>query len=152
MEGIFMPSLKTIADLMDIQINTALKNEARVDKVILVGGFGDSPALKDYIAKAIASINERKNTDIDLIVTPPNTGAAGVATGALRRAQDKENGPAKVPCQSIGFYHHVRNEPETYSKEVLEQTDDWELSEVDNEYYIRNTIQWIIKVVRYLAN
>ncbi|CAO2655819.1 Nn.00g046220.m01.CDS01 [Neocucurbitaria sp. VM-36] len=144
MEAIFMPSLKTIAELMESQITKALEH-GDVDKVALAGGFGDSPALKEFLADTIASINHDKNTYIKLMVTPPNTGAAGVAEGALLRAQNKEHGPERVPRLSIGIYHHVRNDTGLYCEEVLEQ-DDWEFCDLDGEDYIRDTIKWIIKV------
>ena len=144
-----MPSLKAIAELMESQIRKALKH-GDVDKVALAGGFGDSPALKEFLADTIASINQNKNTYIKLMVMPPNTGAAGVATGALLRAQNKEHGPVRVPRLSIGIYHHVRNDPGLYSDEVLEQ-DDWEFCDLDGEYYIRDTIKWIIKEVSHFT-
>ena len=144
-----MPSLNTIADLMEKQINATLQSEIKVDKVVLVGGFGDSPALKDFIGNALLRISDEKKTNLNLIVTPPNTGASGVAIGALKRAKNKEHGPAKIPCLSIGIYHHVRYEPESYSEEVLTQTDEWEQNDLDGDLYIMHTIKWIFKAVRH---
>ncbi|KAF1845331.1 uncharacterized protein K460DRAFT_416606 [Cucurbitaria berberidis CBS 394.84] len=145
MEKIFMPSLTTISNLMEKQISNALKY-ANVDKVALAGGFGDSPALKEAITDTLIRINETHKTNIKLLAAPSNTGAVGVATGALLRAQNKEYGPARVPCQSIGIYQHIRNEPHLYSDEVLDHDeDDWKVL-IDGQRYIEKTIKWIIKV------
>ncbi|CBY00364.1 hypothetical protein IAQ61_011296 [Plenodomus lingam] len=146
MEALFAPSLKTIATLMRNQIFYAIEARTKVNKVVLVGGFGDSPALKEYLGNTLDQINAEYGTSITIITAPQNTAAAGVALGALKRALDKTNGPAKIPCQSIGIYHHLRYEPDRYSKDVLNQHEDyWEMCEEDGEEYISNTIQWIIK-------
>jgi butyrate kinase len=60
MLGIFMPCLKCIADLMEKQINTASsRKNGKVDKVVLIGGFGDNPALQEYLTERIATIGAR---------------------------------------------------------------------------------------------
>ncbi|KAF2853307.1 hypothetical protein T440DRAFT_549037 [Plenodomus tracheiphilus IPT5] len=146
MEALFVPTLTTIADLMKKQLIRALRTRYSVNKVVVAGGFGDSPALKEFLAGTLDEINREYNTKIDLATAPQNTGAAGVALGALMRATDKEHGPEKIPCQSIGIYHHVQYEPETYPGEVLAQhDDDWEVCDQDGEEYIKNTIKWVIK-------
>ena len=143
-----MPSLKTISELLEDRLKEARQENASIDKVVLAGGFGDSPALKDFLDDTITQYNRDHGTDIELSCPPQNMGAAGVATGALMRAQDKEHGPAKVPRQSIGIYHHVTYDPGSYSEEVLDQReDDWETSPRDGREYIMNTIKWIFKVV-----
>lgn len=146
MKALFMPSLITISTLMRKQILRALQVKSNVDKVVLAGGFSDSPALKEFLATTLEQINRENGINIVLITASPNTGAAGVALGALKRAENKNHGPEKIPCRSIGILHHVRNEPGIYPKEVLNQhIEDWEMCPEDGEYYIRNTIQWIIK-------
>ncbi|KAI8935379.1 hypothetical protein NX059_007962 [Plenodomus lindquistii] len=146
MKALFMPSLTTIADLMKRQIQRTLRSGIRLSKVVVAGGFGDSPALKEFLREALEDINKDYGTDTKLVTAPQNTGAAGVALGALLRATDKGHGPAKVPCQSIGIYHHVRNEPETYGAEVLDQhEDEWEYCPQDGFMYIKNTLHWIVK-------
>jgi hypothetical protein len=152
MEKIFRPSLMTVERLMKEQLNHSLESGTEIDKVVLVGGFGDSPALREHIENSLAAINRKRDLDIRLVVAPKRNGAVGVAKGALMRAQNKENGPKRIPCQSIGVLHHVRddrnnlNESPTYPLPVLKQKG-WSISDLSGEEYLMNTIEWLIKVV-----
>jgi hypothetical protein len=148
MLSIFQECFDTIDGLMRSQITHALSNNINVNKNIFVGGFGNSPALKQFLTASLVKINKAHGTNIILVTTAANTSAGAVATGGVVRAQNKENGPKRVPRQSIRVIRHVPDEPETYSRDVLSQG--WELSETDGEYYNMRTIQWIIKVVSYL--
>jgi hypothetical protein len=147
--SIFQPSLDTIHRLMEDQISSAIKGGIVAKKVIVVGGFGDSPTLRDHLTTGLTQINRQRRTDIEIVFAPANTSATGVAVGAIMRALNKENGPKRVPCQSIGILRHVPYEPEVYSKEVLAQ--EWEKNDIDEESYIRRTILWVIKMVSYLT-
>lgn len=44
-QDLFDKSLKTIECYLLDQIKHAQRNDTKIDKVVLVGGFGDSPAL-----------------------------------------------------------------------------------------------------------
>lgn len=147
MKSLFLPSLDTIEKLMKDQIYYAIANNIYIDKVILTGGFGDSPALKEYLKESLQKIYKRENERIRLLCTPKSRSAAGVAKGALMRAMNKDHGPKRVPIQSIGILHHVSDDPSKYPPEVLRQKG-WEENELTGESYIMNTIQWLIKVVR----
>lgn len=72
-EKIFRPSLTTIERLMKEKINHSLESGTEVDKVVLVGGFGDSPALREHIENSLSAINRKKDLDIRLIVAPQRT-------------------------------------------------------------------------------
>jgi hypothetical protein len=146
MLAIFQPSLVTVEQLMENQIVQSLLKKTDVDKVVLVGGFGDSPALREHLADSLSRINQERSTNIDILFTPANTGAAGVATGAVMRMHNKENGPRRVPRQSIGVIRHVPWDPTIYSAEILSQSG-LIVSELDGEEYIWRTIFWVIKVV-----
>ena len=145
---IFQPSLDTIERLMKDQIAQALLSSSKIDKIVLAGGFGDSPALKEHLSVALEKINRVRGTDMKLIFTPANTSAAGVATGAVMRSQNKENGPKRTPCQSIGVIRHVPWDEDLYEAEVLAQRG-WEINELDQQDYIMRTIFWVIKVVNH---
>ena len=69
MEKIFRPALQGIAKLMEDQIAEADGMEgAEVDKVVVVGGFADSTALRLELREKLARINERRATRIRLVV------------------------------------------------------------------------------------
>lgn len=124
----------------------ARRKKIPIDKIVLVGGFGDSPALQDYLADSINLINEKHRTDIQIIFTHTNRGAAGVARGAVMRAQNKKNGPKRIVRQSIGVYEHLCcDDDESYPKAVLDQVS--ELNKVERCHYVMDTIVWKIKTV-----
>ena len=145
LQALFDDSLKAIEHLMLEQIENARGKNTDVDKVVLVGGFGDSPALKGHLKASLRKHNEQHRTNIKLILTPPNTSATGVAIGAVMRAQNKDNGPKRVPCRSVGVLRHVPWDPDTYSAEVLAQA--FSISDLTQEEYIMRTLLWIIKAV-----
>ncbi|KAF1845115.1 uncharacterized protein K460DRAFT_416429 [Cucurbitaria berberidis CBS 394.84] len=137
---IFMPSLKAIGDLMIEQINEATAKGAEIDKAVLIGGFGDSPALKDYLRIRLDAQNAASKSNTKLICSPTNTSADGVAIGGIIRALDKTHGPARIPRQSIGIYRHIPYEPEL-NVPHMQQTP----CNIDGELVIDGTIEWIIK-------
>jgi hypothetical protein len=144
LQAIFDESLKVIESLMLGQIEHARANNTDIDKVVPVGGFGDSPALKEFLRASLARVNNQNRTNIKLVVTPPNTSATGVATGAIMRAQNKNNGPKRIPCRSIGVLYHVPDDQAyDFSPEVLKQP--WSICDLSHEEYIMRTIKWIIK-------
>jgi hypothetical protein len=142
---LFDESLSTIGRLMLEQIEDAQRNGVGVSKVLLAGGFGDSPALQDYLRTSLNYVNTRYQTNIELVVAQANTSAPGVAIGALRRAGDKEHGPKRIPRLSIGVLYHVPDNPEKYDADVLSQK--WSYSDLSQEEYIMRTLRWIIKAV-----
>jgi hypothetical protein len=116
---------------------------------MLVGGFGDSPALKRYLNASLSSVNNQYGTKVQLRASPQNRSATGVAVGALKRALNKNNGPRRVPYRSIGILYHVPDDPAYgFSSEALAQRAT--PSDLSNEDYILRTIKWIIKVVSTL--
>jgi actin-related protein len=146
LNSIFYESLQTIERLMLEQIEGARRNHIEVKKVVLVGGFGDSPALKEHLRVSLQRINNQYGTNVELVNSAANTSAIGVAKGAIMRAQDKINGPLRIPCRSIGVLYHVRDDNgHEYSPEVLAQR--WSVCELTQEEYIMRTIKWIIKAV-----
>lgn len=70
MLAIFNPSLRTIADLMEAQIRDAHGKHIEVDKVVLIGGFGDSPALKEFLRQRLTAIGVQTGYNIRFVTTP----------------------------------------------------------------------------------
>ena len=118
-----------------------------ISKVVVVGGFGDSPCLQNYLIEQKDRIVRRLGIPLKLRFSPPNMSATGVATCAILRAVNKANGPSRIPCQSIGILRHIpcKSEVQDYSAEVLEQPMKWSVAEEDD--YIFDTIEWVVKKV-----
>ena len=119
-----------------------------VGKVVVVGGFGDSPCLQSYLLEQKDRIVQKTGSLFELKFTPREVSAAtGVATGAILRAIDKANGPSRMPCQSIGILRHIPcGDEDMYPFEVMSQPRTW--SDPDQEDYVMNTIEWVVKKVR----
>lgn len=132
--------------MMEDAIVNAKNAGYAVSKVVVVGGFGDSPCLQSYLLQQKDRIVRKLGQPLKLRFSPRNMSATGVATGAILRAINKANGPSRTPCQSIGVLRHIPcDNPEDYTAEVLEQPRD--PSEVDQKDYIMNTIYWVVKKV-----
>jgi hypothetical protein len=71
MWDIFEPSLRTIRDLIRDQILTALAKSIMVDSIVVIGGFGDSPALRDYLRLWLNTLNRNSGLDIGMKFTLP---------------------------------------------------------------------------------
>ncbi|XPS69479.1 hypothetical protein M3J09_001749 [Ascochyta lentis] len=137
---IFRPSVKNIWNMMKDAILNANRADYRVSKIVVVGGFADSPCLREYLTEQKDRIKGRLGTPLKLCFSPRNTSATGVATGAILRSTNKADGPARIPCQSIGVLRHIPNQPENeeYTAEVLHQPK-------SKRNYIKNTIRWVVK-------
>jgi len=131
---IFQPSRDTI-DSWKTRLPRLLLSSPKIDRVVLAGGFGDSPALKEHLSIAPGRINGLRGANMKLIFTPANTSAASVATGAVIRSQNREKGPKRTPCQSVGIIRHVPRDEELYEPEVLAQRG-WEANELDQQYHL----------------
>ncbi|KAF2129966.1 hypothetical protein P153DRAFT_315435 [Dothidotthia symphoricarpi CBS 119687] len=144
MMEIFRPSLDCVKRLMEDQLLSARRKNMAVDKVVLVGGFGDSPALQTHLTLRLKELDRFHGTRVAIIFAPTNTGACGVAKGAVLRAKNKAHGPRRVPRQSIGIYQHIPcTDVDSYPKAVFDQKR--ELCKLEGDYYIMNTIVWKIK-------
>lgn len=145
MKQIFIPSLKIIDGLMLEQIQYARSDNVKVDKVVLVGGFGDSPSLRKFLQQSLEKSNEENMNNVELLHANIGTSAVGVAAGAIMRARNKESGPKRTPQRSIGMIRHIPWEEDQYSKEVLRQPVTF--AEISQREYIKRTILWLIKAV-----
>jgi hypothetical protein len=67
MKKIFEPCLRQIRALMRDQISRARVKGVGVDKVVLVGGFADSHALRWSLDREIKRLNESHGSCIELI-------------------------------------------------------------------------------------
>jgi hypothetical protein len=119
-----------------------------VSKIVVVGGFGDSPCLQSYLLEQRDRIVQETGSAFELKFPPRDVSSAtGVATGAILRAIDKVHGPSRKPCQSIGILRHIPCDDEgMYPAEVMLQPRTW--SDPEQEEFVMNTIEWVVKKVR----
>ncbi|KAJ8115705.1 hypothetical protein OPT61_g2702 [Boeremia exigua] len=143
--NVFRPSVKKIGNMMEDAIVNAKTVGYNVSKIVVVGGFGDSPCLQSYLTAQKDLIAKDLKQPLKLRFLPRNTSATGVATGAILRAIDKANGPSRIPCQSIGVLRHIpcHDEDDQYPREVFNQPKRWSHQEKQN--YVMDTILWIVK-------
>ena len=68
-----------------------------------------------------------------------------MAVGAVLRALNKSNGPARVSLSSYGFLRTEPHEPDCIEahREVKKPTYD----PLDGKHYVKNTIDWLVKKV-----
>lgn len=135
---------------MQEAVMNAKKAGYTVSKVVVVGGFGDSPCLQSYLLEQKDRIIRATGSPLKLRFSPRNMSATGVATGAIMRAMNKADGPSRLPCQSIGILRHIPcDQEEEYPAEIMLQQREWSAEEqVD---YVMNTIEWLVKKVRCYA-
>jgi actin-related protein len=101
LKALFDESLQTIDGLIVEQIESAKANNTLINKVVLVGGFRDSPALKEHLQASLATLNSKFQTSIKLVVAPPSKSATSVTIRAIMRAHNKSNRPTRVLSRSI---------------------------------------------------
>jgi hypothetical protein len=79
--------------------------------------------------------------------------ATGVAKGAILRACDKENGPARRPRLSYGVLRHLEYQNEEWLAKkhpalaAALKEGKKKYNHLDGKYWIEDTIEWIIKAV-----
>jgi len=78
---------------------------------MLVGGFGDSPALKSHIGRILGDLNDEHNLDLQLIPSEYTICATGVVIGPVMRAQNKESGLKRMINFSVGRIRHLPMPP-----------------------------------------
>ena len=149
MKGVFKGCLRKVAEFLRLQLQDAKEahhgnGEARgfaVQKVILIGGFGDSPSLHHHLENVIATERNLLGQPIEFI-NPRHIDSA-VARGAVLRALNKENGPERKSRTSYGIICSDPFDKDNPRHRGLRGT----RNPVDGELYIMNTIHWKIQEV-----
>jgi actin-related protein len=68
MSRLFEPSLLGVKEVLESQLEIAESKQHQVEKVILTGGFGQSPSLQSYLKTYLRERRNIKDWEIDLIV------------------------------------------------------------------------------------
>ncbi|KAI0813764.1 hypothetical protein GGR55DRAFT_635774 [Xylaria sp. FL0064] len=135
-KAIFTPCLEQIARIMEGQIEAARQIGVCVDKVVPVGGFAGSPSLRGYLERHLRTLSSRIGFEIEFIVRQNNV--AAVASGAVLRALNKNNGPKRSIRSSYGIRRDEHYDPK-FHKSAKPYRDP-----VDGLMYVR-TIDWVLQ-------
>ncbi|RFU27660.1 hypothetical protein B7463_g8656, partial [Scytalidium lignicola] len=139
MYGVFKDCLRGVSDLMLKQLNAAKTKEVSIERVILTGGFGDSPSLRNHLKKILRKERNFLDRPIDLETSYYLQSA--VARGAILRALRKDFGPRRHTRSSYGILRselYDFNNPKHKRFRVRRDP-------ADGELYIMDTIEWVIE-------
>lgn len=87
MRKIFRPSLEGARQVLENQLDLAEDQELYVEKVILTGGFGQSPSLQNYLKAYLAKRESQKKRSVQLVV-PKNPSVFYWYTEEMRYADE----------------------------------------------------------------
>jgi molecular chaperone DnaK (HSP70) len=142
MYEVFKYCLRGVSDLMLQQLKAAKAKGVSVERVILTGGFGDSPSLRNHLKKILRK--ERNLLDLPIDLETSYYIQSAVSRGAVLRALRKDFGPQRYTRSSYGILRSELcdlNNPK--HKRFRARRD-----RADGELYIMDTIEWVIEKVR----
>jgi hypothetical protein len=142
----FEPSLAETEGLLERQLDQALEKRVTVSKVIVVGGFGESPSLRSRLTKLVDSKRNMAGSNID-IIWPDKFPTSAVARGAVLRSLNKENGPTRHLRASFGFLQTEQYNAEKPRAEYIEAGIKPTIDPIDGWENVENTIYWVIQAV-----
>lgn len=143
MYDVFKDCLRGISDLMLKQLNAAKDKGVNVQTVILTGGFGESPSLRNHLKKVLRKERNQLNQPIDF--QSSHYVQSAVARGAVLRALRKEFGPDRITRSSYGVLgSELYDENNSKHRKFRVSR-----HPADGELYIMHTIHWVIEKVRW---
>ena len=143
----FEPSLTGTTDLLERQLDAAFERRFTVTKVIVVGGFGESPSLQRRLNKLVESKWNLVGSKID-IIWPDRFPTSAVARGAILRSLNKDNGPTRHSRASFGFLQTEQYDARNPRPEYIEAEVQPSIDPIDGYANVKNTIYWVIQAVR----
>ncbi|KAJ5054792.1 uncharacterized protein L3040_001056 [Drepanopeziza brunnea f. sp. 'multigermtubi'] len=143
-KAIFLPLLRRVAAVLRDQIEMVMTKRKVVKKVFLIGGFGAAPSLRTFIGKFLEDFQKEFNLpyEIRLVTTNDQESVTAVASGAVLRALNKQQGPTREANSSFGF---LRIEPYNPKYLVGHRRAKAERDEVDGEDYVTVIDYFIVK-------
>ncbi|KAL6365550.1 hypothetical protein LRP88_01547 [Fusarium phalaenopsidis] len=113
-------------------------------KVILMGGFAGSPSLQKWLEKFLDGLCESRGLRpiklFRLEEQERRMAVNAVSQGAILRALDKKNGPARFARSSYGL---LRSEP--WGDHIEHSRQNYSVNRATGEHYILKTIYWVLK-------
>ncbi|KAF2181387.1 Hsp70 family protein-like protein [Zopfia rhizophila CBS 207.26] len=147
MREFFEESLEGVKDVLENQLELAESEGHRVQKVILTGGFGQSPSLQSHLRAYLKGRMNINGWEMDLIV--PKNPSTAVARGAVLRALNKRLGPSRITQCSYGILISEPYKPEVYEEHRRTKC---RINKADGEKYVDETIQWVIQAGERVKN
>ncbi|KAE9377463.1 hypothetical protein N431DRAFT_329570 [Stipitochalara longipes BDJ] len=141
MAWVFEESLSKTANLLREQLEMVKAKGSAVQKVILIGGFGQSPSLQTRLRNLLATEKNFLDQEIHLLI-PRTARSTVVARGAILRALNKDHGPPRFTSCSYGFLRTEPYEPEEFA---AHKNTKCHIDRADGEKYIDGTINWLIQ-------
>ncbi|SCO27216.1 related to hsp70 protein [Fusarium fujikuroi] len=141
-QEIFFRHLDAIVEIVKSQLEEARGKGYTVRKVVLTGGFGNSISLFQRIQEFLEGYGREHNCRMVLIAPGEGTSIINaVASGAILRALDKGNGPARIARSSYGI---LRTEPFGQYPEHSGLKPSYDRH--DGLPYMEQTIDWVLKL------
>ncbi|PMD30615.1 hypothetical protein L207DRAFT_549324 [Hyaloscypha variabilis F] len=140
MMWVFQESLDKTADLLIAQLEMVKAKGSAVQKVILIGGFGQSPSLQAHLRNVLATEKNFLGQEISLLI--PRTASTAVARGAVLQALNKDHNSLRITSCSYGFLQTEPYEPEEFA---AHRNTRCIIDKADGEKYIDGTINWLIQ-------
>ncbi|KAH7235111.1 hypothetical protein B0J15DRAFT_407355 [Fusarium solani] len=142
--AMFLRLFVQIGDILENQIIPASNYGYNVDKVILMGGFAGSPSLQKWLENFLEGLCEshglRPIKLFRLEEQERRMAVNAVSQGAILRALDKKNGPARFARSSYGL---LRSEP--WGDHIEHSGQNYSVNRATGDHYILKTIYWVLK-------
>ncbi|KAK8068256.1 hypothetical protein PG996_007368 [Apiospora saccharicola] len=143
---IFLECFHEIWALVKGQLESCKSRGTQADKVVLIGGFANSPSLRGYLKRRLQDYD---GGDV-LLIAPKIDFESTVSSGAVLRAFDKKLGPQRHARSSYGILRHLPKDVYDYKHQKRNHRDANERTHpapCTKEPYVRDTIEWFLKKV-----
>ncbi|RSL69654.1 hypothetical protein CEP54_002134 [Fusarium duplospermum] len=143
-EAMFLKLFEQIGDILENQIIPARNYGYNVDRVILMGGFAGSPSLEKWLEKFLENLCKSRGLRPiklwRLEEEERRMAVNAVSQGAILRALDKKNGPARFARSSYGL---LRSEP--WGNHIEHSGQKYSVDRVTGDDFLMNTVLWVLK-------
>ncbi|RSM15778.1 hypothetical protein CDV31_004879 [Fusarium ambrosium] len=143
-EAMFLKLFVQIGDILENQIIPARNYGYNVDRVILMGGFAGSPSLEKWLEKFLEDLCKSRGLRPiklwRLEEEEKRMAVNAVSQGAILRALDKKNGPARFARSSYGL---LRSEP--WGDHIEHSGQNYSVDRVTGDHFLMNTVLWVLK-------
>ncbi|KAJ4252956.1 hypothetical protein NW762_010865 [Fusarium torreyae] len=110
-----------------------------VQRVVVMGGFADSPTYQKYLRKSLDEYNEHTSCAAEWYHPTMSTVLNAVAGGGVIRAANKANGPQRIARSSYGLGRFEHWDAKLHKGQTP-------IKGYDNEKPYARTIDWMVKL------